>query len=265
MSVENFTIAVAVNNAEVLRSNLYSSPEIQHGCGHQVVIKENYPSASLAYNAAMDDAVNDLMIFVHQDVYLPNTWFADLRRSLTWLEEKRIEWGVLGCFGSRNGAAGGLGRVYTTGLGQHGQPLGQPEPVETLDEIILIVRKSSGLRFDPELPHFHMYGADICLAARDKGLRSYAIPAFCIHNTNQLLRLPSQFYDCYRHIKKKWDKFLPIYTSCMTISRFDRELHLRWLREFGQQALGIERKPKLRIDDPRTLLDSKGACPAGMP
>lgn len=264
MSAENFTIAVAVNNAEVLRRNLYSSPGILHGGGHQLVIKENYPSASLAYNSAMDDAANDLIIFVHQDVYLPKTWFSDLRRCLSSLEEQRIEWGVLGCFGSRKGAAGGLGRVYTTGLGLHGKPIVQAEPVETLDEIILIVRKSSELRFDPGLPHFHMYGADICLTARDKGMQSYAIPAFCIHNTNQLLHLPSHFYDCYRHIKKKWEKYLPIYTSCMTIARFDQELHLRRLREFGQRALGIRRVPKLRIDDPRTLLDSESASPACM-
>lgn len=254
-SDENFTIAVAVNDTAVLRGNLYLSPGVLAG-GNQVVLKENYPSASLAYNSAIDDAEHDLIVFVHQDIYLPKSWFSDLRRCLSLLDEKGVEWGVLGCFGSRKGAAGGLGRVYTNGLGLHGKEIAGPEAVETLDEIVLIIRKSSGLRFDPLLPHFHLYGADICLSARQRGLQSYAIPAFCIHNTNQLLRLPPQFYDCYRHIKHKWEKFLPIYTSCMTISRFDEELNSRRVREFGERVLGIRRTPKLRLADPRTALAS---------
>ena len=68
--------------------------------------------------------------------------------------------------------------------------------VQTLDEIVLILKKSSGLRFDDSLPHFHFYGTDICLRAAQRGMRSYAISAFCVHNTHQTLVLPEEFYEC---------------------------------------------------------------------
>ena len=150
-----------------------------------------------------------------------------MERALSYLENKRKNWGILGCFGSRKFAEGGLGRVYTTGLGFHGRVLDEPEPVETLDEIILIIKKSSGLRFDIALPHYHLYGADICMSAKEKGMTNYAIQGFCVHNTNQLLILPKEFYDCYRYIKRKWKKYLPIYASCMKITSFNEKLYLK--------------------------------------
>jgi hypothetical protein len=257
MSDENYTFAVAVNNKETLRKNLFLSPGLQEKHNHQVLIKENYPSASLAYNSAIDEAQNEIIIFIHQDIYLPETWSSDISRCLSYFEEKKINWGVLGCFGSTKTVFGGLGRVYTTGLGLHGNKLNEPEPVETLDEIILIIRKSSGLKFDPCLPHFHLYGADLCMSAKDKGMTNFAFQGFCIHNTNQLLSLPKEFYDCYYYVKRKWIKFLPIYTSCLTISRFDKEFYQKKIREFFEKALGKRKVPLHRIDDPRSVLYEK--------
>jgi glycosyltransferase involved in cell wall biosynthesis len=257
MTDKNYTFAIAVNNMGTLRKNLYLSPGLLSEHKHQVLIKENYPSASLAYNSAIDEAENEIIIFIHQDIYLPETWFSDLSRCLSYLEERQINWGVLGCFGSRENADGGLGRVYTTGLGLHGNKIDEPEPVETLDEIILIIRKSSGLRFDPSLAHFHLYGTDLCLSAKEKGMANFAFQGFCIHNTNQLLSLPEEFYACYRYIKRKWAKFLPIYTSCLTISYFDKALYRKRAREIFKKVLGKTGVPLLRIDDPRVVFDEE--------
>jgi len=55
--------------------------------------------------------------------------------------------------------------------------------VQTLDEIVLIFRRDSGLSFDETLPHFHFYGTDICMRAAEQGRQCYAISAFCVHNT----------------------------------------------------------------------------------
>jgi hypothetical protein len=257
VSDKNFTFAVAVNNLETLQKNLYRSPEFLKDHKHQVIIKQNYLSASLAYNSAIDEAENEIVIFIHQDVYLPETWFSDINRCLSYLEERQVNWGVLGCFGSRRDADGGLGRVYTTGLGLHGTEINEPEPVETLDEIILIIRKSSGLRFDPFLPHFHLYGTDLCLSAKNKGMTNFAFQGFCIHNTNQLLSLPGEFYACYRYVKRKWAKFLPIYTSCLRISYLDKALYRKRARELFKKIAGKEGIPLLRVDDPRTVLGEK--------
>jgi hypothetical protein len=75
-------------------------------------------------------------------------------------------------------------------------------------------------------------------------MKCYSIPAFCIHNTDHYLALPEEFYVCYRHIKRRWREFLPIETSCMTISKFDLPLYRKRLLEFYDTR--IKRKPPIR-------------------
>lgn len=254
MRQERFTIVAAANDMDVLQNNLFLSPDIKNDGIYQLIIKRNYQAAALAYNEAIEEAKNEIILFAHQDIYFPETWFSSLRTSLFYFEKEKISWGVLGCFGSRPGGPGGIGQVYTTGMGIHGRDINKPEPVQTVDEIVLVIRKSSGLHFDPSLPYFHLYGADICMSAREKGMMSYAIPAFCIHNTNQILNLPKEFYECYRHVKRRWGKYLPIYTSCMRISRFDGELRLKRIRELYARLRHKEAMPAFRVDDPRSLL-----------
>lgn len=253
MNQEQFTVVAAVNSREVLQANLLRSPAFSGTNKHQLLFKEGFTSASLAYNSAIEEARHDLILFVHQDVYLPERWFSDVTRSIRELDRNGTTWGVLGAYGARR-ALRGVGRIYTTGLGFHGRLIDAPEPIETLDEITLIIRKSSGLRFDNQLPHFHMYGVDLCLSARSQGLTNYAIPASCVHNTNQLLVLPEEFYRCYWYVKRKWARFLPIQTSCIQISRFDAELRRRKIREFIDPMLPDAKVPMRRFDDPRTVL-----------
>jgi len=249
-----FTLAAAVNNQDVLERNLLASPGLDSGLLVQTLLKEGATSASLAYNEMLDDALGDIVVFVHQDIYLPHGWFEAVAASIAALDAAGTAWGVLGCFGSRMHAAGGLGRVYTHGLGLHGNAVAAPEPVETLDEIVLILRKSSGLRFDPKLPHFHMYGSDICLTARARGLANFVVPAFCIHNTNQLMVLPQDFYDCFDHVKQKWARYLPIATACVTMTRWGGPLLRKRAEETVTRLRGQHREALRRVDDPRALL-----------
>lgn len=258
MSTEKITFIAAVNNRTVLERNLLCSPALAPGHQHELLIKEGFSSASLAYNAAIKEASGDLLVFIHQDVYLPANWLPSMLAAIEQLDRLGEPWGVLGCFGVRQQGQGsvGLGRIYSTGWGLQGEPISQPEPVETLDEIVLITRASNGLIFDPSLPNFHLYGTDLCLAASARGLQNFAIPAFCVHNTNQLLELPAEFYDCYAHVKRKWKRQLPIHASCITISRFDADMVKRRLRAAVLRRLKKQGTPALRIDDPRTAISA---------
>jgi hypothetical protein len=115
------------------------------------------------------------------------------------------------------------------------------------------------------LPHFHLYGTDICLEARARGLASYAFPGYCVHNTRQLLVLPRDFYRCYRYVKEKWRRYLPIRTPCITISRFDADRRWRRLRAgvgrvLGEPAVGAE-----RVADPRPYAHDQTAPARGAP
>lgn len=238
----------AVNNRSLLGKNLLASPALQEGWPHEILIQEGYPSAARAYNQAIDRCKNDLLIFLHQDMYLPSGWLSRVEFCIANLERKDPNWGVVGCWGA---APGGelTGHIYSTGLNVLGTRFDEPKEAQTLDEIVLVVRKSVGLRFDEELPHFHFYGTDLCLTARARGMRSYVMSAFCIHNSNYLGVLPPEFYECYRYVKRKWQAYLPIYTSCICVSRFDSELRKRRVKELYATLCGnTVRRP--RLEDP---------------
>jgi hypothetical protein len=224
------TLVAAVNKRKILENNLLASTCLRRPHPHQVLIQEGYSSAARAYNDAIDKSRNDLMVFVHQDVILPERWELDLQRALERLGEDDPEWGVLGSYGvQKNG--NDRGYIYSSGLGVLGEPFERPVRIQTLDEIVLIFRKSSGLRFDDSLPHFHMYGVDICMAAEEVGRKNYAISAFCIHNTQPTLILGDDFYECCRHVRRKWKKQLPIQTTCVRITRYNVPMYQRRLRE----------------------------------
>ena len=249
---KNVTLAVAVNDTDVLDRNLLVSPYIIERC--QVIQKVGYPSAASAYNACIEEAAHDVIVFAHQDIYFPEQWLSQLASALALFGERGIRWGVLGCYGTGPGPADQAGCVYQTGMGIIGRRIERPEMVQTLDEIVLVIRKSSGLRFDPAFPHFHLYGADLCMTASAAGMPCYAIPAFCVHNTKQIINLPQEYWQCYRYFKKKWYRSLPVQTSCIEISRFDRARWVRNMREAKSVLFGARSAPAERLRDPREAL-----------
>lgn len=255
MKDQNLSFVVAVNDHRVLRNNLMLSPALSDGNhAHQIIVREGFSCAGTAYNSGLDEADNDLVVFIHQDMYLPAGWIDQVLEAVRRLETAGQPWGVLGCYGvTKAGRFSGLGQIYSTGLGVIGAPLTEPAPVETLDEIVLIFRKSSGLRFDPELPNFHMYGPDICLEARKRGLTPYVIPAFCVHNTRQIFRLPDDFRVAYRYMKRKWRDCMPIHTSCTVIERFDRDLRSQDWEQFVAWVRRSAPTPMARMEDPRVI------------
>ena len=252
------TFAVAVNNRELFETNFLASPGFQVSHEHQIIAQERFTSASKAYNDAIDRSSNDLIVFCHQDVFLPEGWLLELRRALERMEVLDPSWGVLGCYGETL-ADNGRGYVYSSGRGIMGRPFEDPAEVQTLDEIVLILRKSSGLRFDESLPHFHLYGTDICLRAARRQMKNYAISAFCIHNTNQTLVLPSEFYECHGHIRQVWKDRLPIQTTCIRITRSCLSLYRRRLTELYLRHIRRKEYGGTRVSDVRGLLTKRPA------
>lgn len=248
------TFVVAVNNRDLFEHNFLASPCLGQSLNHQILIQENFSSAAKAYNDAITRAANDLIVFCHQDILLPEAWLSQLQRALDDLAVVDPKWGVVGSYGKTQDGRG-WGYLYSSGRGVIGEPLERPVAVQTLDEVVLILRKSSGLRFDDSLPHFHFYGADICLRAAKREMKSYAISSFCIHNTRQTLVLPKEFYECCRHIKQVWKNYLPIQTTCVRITKFNVSLYSRRLREFHLRHIRRRECGGPRIQNPLSLLE----------
>jgi hypothetical protein len=255
---DHVTFIVTVLDRQVLTQNLLASPALSSSHSHQILIQEGFASAGRAYNDGLHRAANELVIFMHSDIFLPETWMSQLERALQYLEQSDPNWGVLGCWGAtRSGEY--LGHIYSTGWGVLGKTFDHPQKVQTLDEIILISRKSSGLQFDAELPHFHFYGTDICMRAARQGMKSYAISAFCIHNTAQTFRMVKEFYCCYSYIRRIWRDNLPIQTSCIRVSKYNVEMYRRRLKEACRHLLRLDTSAEPRVNDPSRILQEMKA------
>lgn len=228
---ERLTFIVASNNEEVLRKNLLASPALGPGCRHQIIVKRNYASIGTAFNEAIDETGNDILVFLHQDIVLPEGWDDRLLDSIAELERGGAAWGVVGCYGTTKDNSP-AGHVYSNGLQRELGTAGEaPTEVAVLDEIVLVLRKSSGLRFDPRLPGFHMYGTDICLEAQERSLACYAVSNFCLHNSLPIRRLGPDFWRCVFFIRRKWWSRLPIRTNIVPITRNSFRLHYVRLRK----------------------------------
>lgn len=256
------TVISAVNNEQILKSCLLSSPDLR-SCDVDVILQTGFEGAGTAYNQAMKNAKAEILAFVHQDMYLPRGWITDVQRAIVALSDHDPDWGPLGSWGVTK-AGGHAGFLYWTGLdGAAGAQFHGGVEVETLDECVLIIRKSSGLSFDEDLQGFHMYGADICLEARRRGMKSYAISALSIHNTNEYKLLPWEFWKAYFYMRRKWKSQLPLRTTCTEITRYCWPM-MRWnFVHTVNLALGRKRVRK-RVPDPcllyRFLSHSSPVC-----
>lgn len=214
----NIFLVSAVNDDEVLSSCLQASPDVAVG-SLAVVAQRGYASAASAYNSWLDAGGTGVVIFAHQDVYFPAGWLHQLQTALAWLDEHDANWGILGIYGVRHNREP-IGWTYSTGLGRVlGGVFSTPCAVRTLDEVVLIMRVSSGLRFDEGVEGFHMYGTDICLESERLGCRNYVIPAFAIHNSNGIKMLPDVFWRTFLYVRRKWWAQLPVAAPCAEVTR----------------------------------------------
>ncbi|MBR0740750.1 glycosyltransferase family 2 protein [Bradyrhizobium liaoningense] len=223
-------------DVEILERDLRRSPAIARG-DVKLTVLWNQPSASSAYARAIASAKEDILIFAHCDVFFPEYWFERLDWEIRRLTQQDSQWAVAG-MSSVTAAGDVVGRTWDASLaplfpqtgGIHGGQLKAPVPVVSVDELAIIVRRDSGVSFDPLLPEFHLYGADIVLEAERLGRSCYGLDLPLIHNAKAQLSLGRDYVRSYRYMVRKWRDRLPVQTTCGTISRNPLVLPMRRLR-----------------------------------
>lgn len=235
-SQSDVCIVVASNDEVILKRNLLASRFAMSGIDVHVV--RDAPSAAMAYNRGLDSTSSPVVVFAHQDVWFPDDWGDRLAEVLRHAPD---DWAILAPFGvTREGRH--VGDVWSSSLGRRvGQPVAGFEPIESVDELIIILRRSSGLRFDEELPNWHFYGTDIVQTARSEGLGAYVVRLPVVHNDAFKASLGKDFTVGYRFIQKKWVMLLPIRTSIVWVTRTGVALFVyrlrAWFRLSGRRAL----------------------------
>jgi glycosyltransferase involved in cell wall biosynthesis len=221
------SFVVCVSDDALLKANLLASPGVTGaGSPHEVFTINGAPSAAAGFAMGRQKARHDCVVFVHQDVLLPAGWDRCLAQQLHEAERRFGPVGVAGVYGVGEVIASGdltqplaaqrIGWVVDRGrILRDGPEL--PAQVATLDELVLVVRRDTPLRFDPALG-FHLYGADICLQAREQGLAVVALAAPCRPNSRSV-GLPEAFYESAAIFARKWSHRLPVATPCVVIDR----------------------------------------------
>lgn len=230
-------VVVAVNDTDLLAANLMRSPMIATG-DVPIVIERGHPCAAKAYNAGMNRTTAEYIVFAHQDVYFPFGWEQKLFAAIKVLGESSESWGALGVLGVQ--VTGRVaGRAWCAGNHREfGIPLERPQEIASLDEIVIVLKASTPVRFDEDLPGYHLYGTDIVLCLQEHGLRSYAFDGPVIHNTKTIIQLRSDYTACYQYMQRKWRNRLPVATTVMDVTYWGWPLYKRWLRVWKRTLLG---------------------------
>ncbi|RMB12439.1 hypothetical protein [Eilatimonas milleporae] len=213
------TFAVATNDPMQLKANFRQSPLFRaHTDRFETLVYERAQNAPQVIADAVARARHDIVVWVHQDVYLPHFW-AD-RFLDQWQDAERQfgPIGVAGIFGARrkNGDRDLVGSVVDRFLaGTHGGPL--PARVDTLDEIVLAFNKNRPLQLDPALG-WHFYGSDAGFKAARDGRAAVVLEAPAYHNSLTGKTLPDAYFDSMRHLCALYPDELPIAASTRLVT-----------------------------------------------
>ncbi len=210
-----------VNDECQLMENLAASPCFQGSRPQELILVRGAPSAAEGLRAGLERASHELVVLVHQDVYLPDGWDSRFFQQWDQAEARFGDIGVAGVYGvsfddTNPGQSLRFGRVVDRQRLLWEAP-NLPAQAETLDEVVLAFRVDSGIRLDPALG-FHLYGADLALQAREQGRAAVVLDAPCFHCSRTAGSLPKAFSQSAQLFHEKWAPRMPVATSCMVFS-----------------------------------------------
>jgi SAM-dependent methyltransferase len=213
------SFVACVNNEAQFADNLAASPCFRAGSPHELITVRGATSAADGLNGGIKRAKHDIVVLLHQDVYLPAGWPARFLEQWRLAERNAGPVGVVGVYGASHDPAA-PGGVVEAGhvLDRHTLRPGSsklPARVQGLDELLLAVPRTTPLRFDPSLG-FHFYGTDLACQAREAGLTAVVLDAPCFHNS-QVFAVPPAFHESLQVFRARWKGSLPIATPCALV------------------------------------------------
>ena len=229
LGVIPLSFVVCVSDEAILQANVLSSPCLRPGLparidrGHELPERGRRPESG----ASNGPGTNGLSACT-RTLSCPRAGIGCLAQQLREAERRFGPIGVAGVYGvgevipPREPGRGVRRRADR--LGRRSRPRRSatgpscPPAVATLDELLLVVRRDAGLRFDPALG-FHLYGADLCLQAREKGPGRRGARGPCAITTRGASGCRRRFSPARTCFARKWKHRLPIATPCAIIDR----------------------------------------------
>ena len=213
----DFCVIAAVDSDYVLEECLKASPDIASGALPLTVMR-GAKSMAEAYNGGLAQTSAPICLLAHQDVYLPEGFLDRAVERLNDLEDSAPNWMVAGPYGVRKDGSH-IGRVWDVNMGlELGETDFEPTAIESLDELLLILKRQPDFEFDRKLPHFHLYGTDLVQSAWARGMSAWAVELPVVHNNRPYSSLGGGYVAGYKYARRKWRHRLPIFTTICEIS-----------------------------------------------
>ncbi len=199
-----------------------------------------YPSAGAALNHGVSVARNDVVAFVHQDVFL---------HSLTALKQAAAQmlaggFGLLGAVGiDPDGRVIGRVRDRVVLLGD---PVMEPAQVDSVDEVLFLAPRAQLLREPLTESHemaWHAYAVEYGLRVRKLGLRAGVADIPLTHNS--LSTNVDRLDAAHQAVAAIYPELLPVRTTCGVITangggRVLLPAH-RWRYRWARESLTVRR------------------------
>jgi hypothetical protein len=230
LAASDFVVISAVNDIDILNNCLARSEDIRNGDLKLITI-DGATSMAQAYNDGLDRTDAPIVLFAHQDIYLPRGWLDRALAVLEALTRAHPDWRVAGPYGVQPDGVH-AGRVWDVTMGRELGTAGfASAPVGALDELLLILRNDGSYRFDADLPHFHLYGTDVVQQALADNRSAWAVELPLVHNNRPIESLRGGYASAYTYMRRKWRRHLPIPTAVCTLSRNPARLwRAQWRR-----------------------------------
>ena len=220
---EDLHFVSAVSDWAVAQQRLLASPCLQPG-RRRLTLQLNATSAAQAVNPVLDGgAAGRWLVWLHQDVFLPEGWDGLLAQRLQAALQQWPDLAVAGVYGVSGAGAQArhAGHVLDRGQDLRG-PAALPCQADSLDELLLVLRADGGLRLDAALG-FDFYATDVVLQARQAGLPAVVLEAICEHWSNLPVNAPisstlqERIAASAERFERKWQHALPVTTPCFDI------------------------------------------------
>ncbi|MFI2753379.1 glycosyltransferase [Cellulomonas sp. P22] len=214
-----------------------------------------FRSAGAALNHGARLARHDVVVFVHQDVYLHS--LAALEQAAAALQDDPGT-GLVGAVGiTATGSVAGIVRDRVVRIGEPSTPTAS---IDSVDEVLFLIERSQvlaePLSEHPELA-WHAYAVEYGARVRDQGRRVVTHDLPLTHNsmTTNLDLLA----EAHHHVADLYPALLPVQTTCgvvraphdrsrwRTVARRRRGA-MTWLRE-SFTAVRLARRDDLRVHD----------------
>jgi len=205
-------IVCVYNNYDILEKNLLQSLKLQTARYNLILIDNRthqFPSAAKALNYGGRKANSEYIMFVHQDIYIPDPyWLAIVKAYLNNINDIGIA-GVAGMiaggYSNKERGRNIIKHGKELELWSWGNPIDKPVPVQSLDECLFIIPKKvfNIYQFDEVVcPYWDLYAVDYGLNIQSTTqFKTYVLPVMVYHKS--MGRLTREYFISLNKIVKK--------------------------------------------------------------